>query len=430
MHKLNRRDVILGTGATALTTMLSPRQSFGLDIGSWFSNLPTAVGAAAVGLFPGGATALGGFELIKVLGQASDLEKSAGNLIAQTQALESHMDSVLTQVSATLNIVQTFVQDCDQALHDIEDLIRQLPNELAAAFDQVAAKQAFARLRGDCINMAAMLNSKGSIQANLTNIESLSRKIVTDITTVDALAPNMIQCVTQMTPALSVWVQGYSAYNLFRPQDQRETDPWSHQIVKNIALPKFKTLFDTIKQHSSAADDAGSKLTLEPNTVYKFDGSGFVKSSTSFAASYNAGEIDDDSYYAIWPDNVPYPISPPIPGAPPGAFRPGGPPAIALAKAGDLCFLMDAAGGPRYWEAVFTFHPYEPRPYVEPKSLIAEQVVAVKYPHLMASAIGDLVAFHQITSGWELLETSVNSHLRDNPNKDVWEKLPTLPASK
>jgi len=65
--------------------------------------------ALGVGLFLGAAAALGGFELVKLLFNANDL-------VDNTKQLEGHIDTVLSQVSDTLQTVKTFVQNCDKAL--------------------------------------------------------------------------------------------------------------------------------------------------------------------------------------------------------------------------------------------------------------------------------------------------------------------------
>src|SRR5579863_609813 len=105
---INRRKLIIGAGSTVLLGALAPSQALGIDFGSVFG---TVLGAVGVGLFPGAAVALGGFELVRLLGNAADLAGNANNLVTQTEQLESHIDSVLTQVSATLATVQSFVQD-------------------------------------------------------------------------------------------------------------------------------------------------------------------------------------------------------------------------------------------------------------------------------------------------------------------------------
>jgi hypothetical protein len=261
---VNRRKMIIGAGSTVLLGALGPTPAFGLDFGSVFG---TVLGAAGVGLFPGAAAALGGFEVVRLLGNAADLAGNANNLVTQTQQLESHIDSVLNQVSSTLATVQSFVQDCDNALHDIENLVQQLPGALVAAFNQVAAATAFARLRGDSANMAAYLQSKGSIIANRTQIQNLSDKIVNDISTVDALQQNMVQFVIQVIPGLSTWVQGYTAYNLLLAGDARGTNPWDHQVVSAISLPRINSLLVSIKQQRSAANDIGANIPLDAGSI-------------------------------------------------------------------------------------------------------------------------------------------------------------------
>lgn len=201
---INRRNFMLGAGSAALVCVFETSPARAFDFGSIFG---TVLGAVGVGLFPGAAAALGGFELVRLLGNAADLAGNANNLVAQTQRLESHIDLVLNQVSATLATVQSFVQDCDNALHEIETLIKQLPSALVEAFDRTVAKTAFARLRADSANMAAYLQSKSSIVANKGRIQVLSERIVTDVSTIDALAPNMLQSLMQVVPGLATWVR-------------------------------------------------------------------------------------------------------------------------------------------------------------------------------------------------------------------------------
>src|SRR5579863_7214508 len=340
---INRRKLIIGAGSTVLLGALAPSQALGIDLGSVFG---TTLGAVGVGLFPGAAAALGGFELIRLLGNAADLAGNANNLVTQTQQLESHMDSVLNQVSTTIAIVQSFVQDCDSALHDIEKLVKQLPSALVVAFNEVAARTAFARLRADSANMAGYLHSKGSIIANHTQIQHLSEKIVDDISSVDALQQNKVQFVMQVIPGLTTWVQGYTAYNLLLAGNARGTNPWDHDVVSTIALPRITALLDAIKQQRAAEGDIESRLPLDTGDLYTFDGTKFTKTGTSFAVTYGPGEIDNGFYYAIWPEGV---VPPPLPPAPgvfqpmPGATLPGTP------RSGDLCYLFGYQNGRRVW---------------------------------------------------------------------------------
>lgn len=406
---VNRRKLILGAGSATLVGAFGQFRAFGLDFGSTFG---TVLGAVGVGLFPGAAAALGGFELVRLLGNAADLAGNANNLVAQTQQLESHIDSVLNQVSTTLATVQSFVQDCDNAVHDIENLVKQLPTALVAAFDEVAARTAFARLRADTVNMAGYLHSKGSIIANHAQIQSLSEKIVNDISTVDALQQNKIQFVIQVIPGLSTWVQGYTAYNLLLAGEARGTNPWDHGVVSSIAAPRITALLDTIKNQRKAADDIDSRLPLEGGYLYTFDGTSFTKTSKAFAERYQAGEIDNGLYYTIYPEGVVHP--PYLP------FIPLGNP-----QAGDLCYLAYGPGGLRYW--ITAPLPNVIVPGVYPPELMAAEKAAVAYPRLMASTLKNGVALNQLSQGWQVFDTAVKSKLITG-DRDTWTKLPMLTA--
>jgi len=404
---INRRKLIQGAGATALIAAFGQFPAFSLDLGSVFG---TVLGAAGVGLFPGAAAALGGFELIKLLGNAADLAGNANNLVTQTQQLEAHFDSVLSQVSATLATVQSFVNDCDNALHNIENLIKQLPGTLAAAFNELAAKTAFARLRGDSANMAAYLHSKGSIIANHTQIQNLSEKIVNDISAVDALQQNTFQAVMQVVPALTTWVQGYTAYNLLFTGDTRGINPWDHQVVSAIGLPRITALVDGIKQQRQAAGNIDSYLPLDAGALYTFDGASFSKTNKIFAQQYQPGNIDNGFYFTIYPDGL---TQSTIPGVTP--------------EQGDFCYLSNSAYG-RFWFPVIvpTTGVFAPYPYSAPE-LVAGQRASIAYQHLLSAAFKNLMALDQLSQGWQIFDNAVKTKLV-NGDRKTWTELPSLKA--
>lgn len=415
---LNRRELILSGGSAALLCTWKASPASALDLGSVFG---TVLGAVGVGLFPGAAAALGGFELVRLLGNAADLAGSAGDLVKQTQQLEAHFDSVLSQVSVTLATVQSFVQDCDKTLHDIEDLIHQLPNTISAAFDKAAATTAFARLRADSANMAGYLQSKGSIIANKAQIQSLSEKMVTEISTIDALAPNMFQSMMQTVPGLATWVQGYTAYNLLAPGDSRATNPWDHQAVSQIALPKIKVVLQAVQQQQAAMGDLDSQLPLDPGILYTFNGSSFAKANHPFATQYGPGQINNGYYYAIWPDGV-TPVLPPnmpfSPGAPKPVF-------IGLPQPGDLCYLAAAPSSPRLWWELPA--PNIPLGTFVGAEVSAAQQVAVVYPRLMSQTLRSASSLNQLTQGWEVFQRAVKTNLTvDDNTKATWKQLPAL----
>ena len=304
----------------------------------------------------------------------------------------------MNQVSTTLATVQSFVQDCDKALHDIESLVQQLPSALVAAFDQIAATTAFARLRADSANMAAYLQSKGSIISNHAQIQSLSDKIVNDISSVDALQHNMVQYVIQVIPGLSTWVQGYTAYNLLLAGDSRGTNPWDHQVVSAIALPRITSLVDTIKQQRTAANDVASTLPLDARWLYTFDGATFTRTSKPFAPSYASGAIDDGSYYAIWPDGVPLPAFPQFP----GFYLPG---SYLTPNPGDFCFLAPISGGIRYWRVALAKNEV---PANVPAETDAAALAATVYSRLMLSSLKNVTALNQLTEGCRDLKVLLN----------------------
>lgn len=66
----SRRRLLAGVGTTVLLSVFGEVPAYGLDLGGIFG---TAGGAIGVGLFPGAAAALGGFELVKLLFNANDL---------------------------------------------------------------------------------------------------------------------------------------------------------------------------------------------------------------------------------------------------------------------------------------------------------------------------------------------------------------------
>jgi len=389
----------------------------GIDLGGIFG---TVAGATAVGLFPGAAAALGGFELINVLGKASNLEDNAISLVQRTKLLEDHFDSVLTQVSDILTTVQSFARDCDNTVHEIAVLVEQLPSALSKAVDETATKEAFGHLRGDCGNMAATLASKDSIAANLDKLERLSEKISDGISTVDALSLNAFQSLTLTVPALVTWVQGYTAYNLFIPGKSRSASPWEHPIVTGTALPRINSLLKQIQDEQSRQDNLSSILPLEPGVLYTFNGTRFDKSDKPFAPMYQPGQPDDGFYYVIWPD-----------GTKPLDFngQPGREGVPGVPVSGILCYLSASPPGA---------HP-DPRCWIEApnKSVVvrlfpageAAKQAGDAYPILLADALKRVTAFNQITQGWQQFQTAVNTHLLASDQlKASWHDIPMLSA--
>jgi methyl-accepting chemotaxis protein len=81
--------------------------------------------------------------IIRILDNAADLFGNVNSLVDQTKQLEKHFDSVLSEVSAAIKTISSFVQDCDNAVHEIEAIAKQLPGAIAVAFDATLAKQEF-----------------------------------------------------------------------------------------------------------------------------------------------------------------------------------------------------------------------------------------------------------------------------------------------
>ncbi len=402
--EMNRRRLILSAASAALIASIEQSTARGFDFG-------TVLGAVAVGMFPGAAAALGGFEVIKLIGNANDFVGNANGLVEQTKALENHIDSVLNQVSATLGTVQSFVQDCDNALHDIETLIRQLPAALAAAFDVAGAKAAFGKLTGDRANMSAYLNSTRSVIANQNHIQSLCEKIVVDISTMYALNNNMFQFVMQVIPGLTTWMQGYTAYNLCVPAGTRSINPWDHDVVSKIALPPINKLLGSIRSQSTSQSDLVG-LPLDSGYLYTFDGSVFTKTTKPFAPRFATGEIDANFYYVIWPEGVEYPQFP-------------GPQLLLVPVAGDLCFLTPYAAGYRAW--MIAPRGVAPGPFPPPPELTSAINAAMAFPRQMELKLRTTSAFNQLTEGWQLFDGAVKSQLIGG-DRDGWKKMPTLTA--
>jgi hypothetical protein len=435
-YAIHRRRFIVGAGSTAFLATLNPLRAFGFDLGSVFG---TVLGAAGVGLFPGAAAALGGFELIRLVGNAADLAGNANSLVDQTKQLEKHFDSVLTEVSATIRTINSFVQDCDTAVHEIEALVKQLPGAIAAAFDATLAKQAFGTLRGDTANLASYLQSKGTIIANRQKIQSLSDKIVNDISTVDAIQQNDFQAVMQMVPALGTWVQGDTAYNLLVDKNQRQTNPWDHNVVSTISLPRITGLVNTIKQQSKEAGDVNSYVPLDSGVVFTFDGSKFTKTNKAFWPLYSAGQIDNGFYYTIYPTGVVVNL----PALPPPPVLQGADTYTSVigdsvlthrmdmfgaASAGELSFLWTPPAGIRYWTKVLP--PVQLplgvfQPFPEPPEIAASEAVFAAYPLVMAAALKNVSAVHQLGQGWQIFDDAVQSQLVKG-NRDIWKNLPKL----
>lgn len=399
---LSRREVICGLGATvALQSFTLPR------VYAFDSIWGTIGGALAVGLFPGAALALGGFETIQLLGNAN-------SLVDQTKNLETHIDQVLTQVSEILQGIKQFVEACNTALQDIDSLIKQLPQELSKELNELAVKQALGKLQGHTALMSQYLQSREAIYGNADTIRALCDSIVEDVNGLDALQSNSIQFTIHSAPAIATWVQGYTAYNATLKPANRLQDPWSHPVVKDTAVPSYQKLFGAIQAQSKEYSNLDSTLPLEPGFLYTFDGSKFNKTDRPFSGLYQPGSIDNAVYYTIYPEKVQMPANAP--------FIPLGSP-----EPGDLCVLGQAPPGiARYWLAAAP-------PTVIPSGASPDVVVAGKafsaYLRILRTQTNNVIAFDQLTQGWQLFQTSVQKQLVEQA-ANTWHNMPVMPKPK
>jgi hypothetical protein len=413
----DRRNLMLGAGSTALLGALPRSAVQAFSLGDALTGLGVAV-------FPPAAAALAGFGLVKTVDLVSNLD----SLVDQTKNLETHIDQVLTQVSTILSTVQKFVQDADKALQEIEDLIKQLPEALVAAFDKIATQTALAKLRAAGANMSGYLHSKNSIIDNSSRIRDLCDEMVNEIIAVDTLEKNMFQFIIQTVPGLTTWMQGYTAYNLTLEPDRRLTNPWDHQVVSSYALPKFISVIQSVKGYRGSEADIASRIPLDSKVLYTFDGAKFSKADRAFAITYPIGTIDNGYYYTIWPDGVTW-QGPPLPPQPPGAP----PPRIISPQAGDFCYLIMAPE--RFWmiapAAGFILPPppvqpgMPPPPFWPPPDFAAAQRASATYPRLLSTALKTTVAFDQLTDGWQIFEKSTDANLAQG-DRDLWSKMPRL----
>lgn len=327
--------------------------------------------------------------------------------------LEGHIDSVLSQVSDTLQTIKTFVQDCDKALNDIESLVKQLPDLLSKDFNAVAVKQALGQLQAHIALMRQYLQSRSSIHDNVETIRKLNDDLVRDINSLEVLQGNVLQFTLHAVPGITTWMQGYTAYNLTLKPDDRLQNPWDHMMVKTIAVPRFQSLLTSLKQQQKANADIDSTLPLDPGVIYTFDGTSFTKTNKTFAAIYPSGSIDNGYYYTIYPDGIAHPAGVP--------FFPLGNP-----QPGDFCLLATIPGNTRLWMTAAL-------PNTVPGGLTADLVAAetalVTYDRQMKLQIKDLIAFDQVSQGWQVFQDQVQSKLVVG-DRDHWAKMPILPKPK
>jgi hypothetical protein len=407
---ITRRRMLAGSGATAALMVLSSRNARALSIGDIFGG----IGAA---LFPGVALGLSGFEIIKTLGNVNNLIGNVNDLVGQTQALESHIDTVITQIQGILTNVQTIVADCDQALKQVEALIAKLPAELATAFDEAAAKQAFADLQADTANMSSYLTSRASIQAESTRIQNLSEKIVRDISRIKSTQNNPILFAMQVIPALSTWVHGYTAYNMLKASGARDGNPWDHNVVKVIALPRINDLIGVVTQQRNVINNMASTVPSKNGSLYQFSGTQFAQTNLQFATSYASGQMSGN-YYVIWPGG-------PIPSAQTLQIAPNLiTPNMVNMRAGELCYLLQGPNTlPRIWSQVQ--HP-DVLGMLSPENIAALNAEAA-YMQISSEVLPQYVSFEQLTDGFGVFQKAVQDNLVTG-DRDSWAKIPVMPA--
>jgi hypothetical protein len=401
--ELSRRRLLAGLGSTVLLSTFGNLPALGVDLGSIFG---TIGGAFGVGLFPGAAAALGGFELVKLLFNANDL-------VENTKQLESHIDTVLDQVSDTLQTVKTFVEDCDKALTNIENLVKQLPDLLSKEFNAIAVKEALGRLQGHTGLMAQYLQSRSSIHDNADTIRKLNDDLVKDINSLEVLQSNPLQFTLHAVPSVTTWMQGYTAYNLTLKPENRLQNPWEHEMIKTIAVPHFQSLLKSIQQQQQKNADIDFQLPLDSGVIYTFDGNSFSKTEKAFAERYPPGGIDGGYYYTIYPDSVAHP-----PGAP--FYSLGNP------QPGDFCLLGTPTSTVRLWMTAplpnTVFGTGSPE-------VIAGETAFVTYNRLIKSQMKSVIAFNQVSQGWQVFQDEVQSKLVVG-DRDQWTKMRVLPKPK
>jgi hypothetical protein len=373
-----------------------------------------AIKGIGVAVFPGAAAALGGFGLVQTVNLISNLN----SLVDQTKNLETHIDQVLTEVSGTLRAIQGFVQDCQRTLQDIEALIKDLPQVLASAFNAVVTRDALGKLLGDSANMSGYLNSKGAIIENRARIQDLCQAINEDIFRLATLESNALQFAMHTVPALTTWMQGYTAYNLLLDPDRRSSNPWDNQLVSALAVPKMNGIIQSIKDQRASNADLMSRVPLDQRVLYTFDGSKFAATDKPFAYEYGNAAIDNGLYYTIWPNDANWqgPTLPPMP-------NPVPPPPRPVLQAGDFCYLVP--GALRFWATAPSSIFVMPTTPVE---LVSAQRANSAFVRLLASSLKSVVAFNQLSDGWQDFEQTKNRMLV-NVDKTSWAKMPRLPTT-
>lgn len=409
MSHLTRRT-FLGTAGAAGIVGHAPIVR-ALSLGDVFG---TIAGAIGVGLFPGAAAALGGFELVRLLVNANTAVNKASGLIDQTTALENNINSVLAQVSTTLNTVSTFIQDCDKTLQDIDSLLKQLPATLSAAFDAAAAKTALANLDNHRVTMEAYLTSTDSIASNLKDLKHLSVQLSGDISSLNVHVSSDFQFTILAVPGLTTWMQGYTAYNLFKPGAARDQNPWDEGLVSQIALPRIQSLIKAIQSEASSGGGAAGGLPLTPGTLYTSDGRSFKESTWPFQLTYAPGQIDGGLYYTIWPSGTTWqgPQGP----VPQGAFPPYAP------EPGDFCYLANYPGIVRHWIYVTGALSV---PALRDFAFPAAVAINSAYQRLLNASLQGVTAFTQLTNGWEIFNSAVQEKLVTG-DRAQWTTYPTL----
>ncbi len=404
---ITRRNMLVGGITAGAVALLPARVATALDFGTVFGGL----GAA---LFPSAAFGLASFALIKTLGNVN-------GLIGQTQALESHIDDVLTQVKSILTNIQTIVADCVTVMQDIESLVANLPSELSTAINDAQARLTFANLQGDVANMSACLQSRGSIIAKQSDINALNQKIVKDISQLSSLQSNPIQFAIQVIPALSTWVHGYTALNMLVAPASRQTNPWDHDVVKVMTLPRIQNLITLVNQRKQAQSDLSSIFPMSNDLVYQFDGTNFTRTTIPFALTYPSGTMNGN-FYVIWPSS--FPATSQSLGLPPTTWIP---PGMLNQRYGDFCVLLDAPQGsplPRAWGTLpVPDVPGAPNGFAS--DIKAGLVAQAAYLKMNTSIVSQIVSFDRVTDGFGVFQDSVQANLVVG-NRDSWANMPIL----
>jgi hypothetical protein len=144
------------------------------------------------------------------------------------------------------------------------------------------------------------------------------------------------------------------------------------------------------------------------------------KSGKTFARIYQPGQPDDGFYYVVWPDEI-------TPLSTNGQPMPQGSPGLPVS--GMLCFLGASAPGAKLLPGTWLEAPNRSMAgQLFPAAEAAKQA-GEAYPIVLANALKRVTALNQITQGWQLFHTAVETHLRASDQlKASWHDLPVMSA--